>query len=122
LGARQAIARYILGQAEWRERKSVEYPDDSRNAQSAACLRSLAAHVLGRADDDVVRELATLAVRDDEFMPFTEGAWLISRYGFDFLNEDNAGFLENLAAVTRREAIAFAPAHDSITPTDDSGL
>ena len=115
MGYHKAIVNYLLAQAEWREQKAVEYPDDNRNAQSAACLRSLAAYILGRTGDDkALRELATLAVRDGMFMPFTEGAWLISRFGFDFSNEDNAGFLASLTAVTRREAIAFAREHGAI--------
>jgi hypothetical protein len=108
----RAIVDYFLGQAEWREQKATEYPDDSRNAQSAACLRSLAAYVLGRTEDDeVLRELATWAVRDGKFMPFTEGAWLVSRFGYDFSTEDYAGFLASLTTVTRREEIAFAREH-----------
>src|SRR5215208_5892970 len=107
-----AIVDYFLGQAEWREREAIEFPDDSRNGRSAAGLRSLAAYVRGRtADDGVLRELATLAVRDGMFRPFTEGAWLVSRFGYDFPTEDYAGFLASLTTVTRREAIAFAREH-----------
>lgn len=111
----RAIVNYLLEQAAWREQKAVEYPDDSRNAQSVACLRSLAAYVRGRTEDDeVLSELATLAVRDGMFMPFTEGAWLISRFGYDFSTEDYAGFLASLTTVTRREAIAFAREHGAL--------
>ena len=84
----------------------------SSDAQGAEALHELVMASLD--DDNVLSELATLAVRDGMFMPFTEGAWLISRFGFDFFNEDNAGFLASLTTVTRREAIAFAREHGEI--------
>jgi hypothetical protein len=115
----RAIVNYFLGQVEWREQKAIEYPDDSRNAQSGACLRSLAAYVLGRTDgDEVLRELATLTVHEGMFTPFAEGAWLISRFGYDFSTEDHAGFLARLMTVTRREAIAFVREHGALTDDD----
>jgi hypothetical protein len=115
----RAIVNYLLGQAEWREQKAIEYHDDSRNAQSGACLRSLAAYVLGRTDgDEVLRELATLTVHEGMFTPFAEGAWLISRFGYDYSTEDHAGFLARLMTVTRREAIAFAREHGALTDDD----
>lgn len=39
------LAGYFRAQAEWRDAKAEQYPEDERNAQSAAALRSLADYV-----------------------------------------------------------------------------
>ena len=39
------IADYFREQANWRERKADEYPDDERNRRCATGLRDLARHV-----------------------------------------------------------------------------
>jgi hypothetical protein len=40
------LADYFEGQAQWRELKAEEYPEDDRNLRSAAALRELATFVL----------------------------------------------------------------------------
>ena len=39
---KKQLVEQIERQAEWREQRAVEYPDDDRNGQSAASLRRLA--------------------------------------------------------------------------------
>jgi len=105
----QAIADHFLDQARWRSEKANEYPDDYRNVQCADGLEGLATYVLALpADDERVIELGTLAVREGMFMPFSEGARLVSRFGFDDPNEDSGAFLDRLVRVTREEALTFA--------------
>ena len=40
-----ALGRYFRNQANWRRSKAAAYPDDSRNAQSAQALESLADYI-----------------------------------------------------------------------------
>ncbi len=82
------LAAYFASQAEWREHKAEEYPDDTRNERSAAGLRALAEHVQGLPARD--ERLVLLAVLDplpvDDIAPFTpgeEGARLASRFRFN---------------------------------------
>jgi hypothetical protein len=42
---RSLLLDRITGQAEWRDEKAKQYPDDERNAQSAESLRQLAQHL-----------------------------------------------------------------------------
>jgi hypothetical protein len=107
-----AIVNYFLEQAKRRNQQAAESPDDARSAQGAAALRGLTGYVLRLPEDDErLRELGALAVRDGVFTPFEEGQRLISRYGFDDPDPDADGFLRGLAAVTRREAPGFAQEH-----------
>ena len=107
-----AIVDYFLEQAKRRNQKAADHPEDARNVQGAAALRGLTGYILRLSEDDErIRELGTLAVRDGVFMPFEEGQRIIARYGIDDPRADADGFLTGLAAVTRREAVSFAREH-----------
>lgn len=41
----EVLTTYLRSQAEWRDHKAFEYPDDQRNEQSACALRSLADYI-----------------------------------------------------------------------------
>jgi hypothetical protein len=43
--SRAQFLERIEYQAEWRDQKAIEYPDDKRNKQSARCLRQLAQYL-----------------------------------------------------------------------------
>lgn len=94
------LADYLVGQAEWRESKSEEYPDDKRNADSAAALRRLAAYVAGLpASHSTLRGIDRIqrAYDCDVFLPGERGGELISRYGFDGPTGDQETLLIELA-------------------------
>lgn len=94
------LATYLREQAEWREGKAVEYPEDLRNAGCAAALRSLADYIEreGAAHPAV---LALDAMQSDyeldRFVPGEDGRRLISRFGFDQANPNFDAFLDDLA-------------------------
>ena len=85
--AREWLQSTLEGSAEWRARKAEEYPDDQRNASSAAALAQAAQDVAAMADDDP--RLSSLGrlyeISDDEAMSdyATEENLHISRHGFD---------------------------------------
>ena len=92
---------------------------DPRSRRSADGLTELAQFVLDLpVDDERVRELATLAVREGVFMPFPEGDRLISRFRFDDPGQESERFLTELAAATRREAVDFAREHGALPDVD----
>jgi hypothetical protein len=97
---------YFRAQAEWRESKSEEYPDDERNAQSAAALHALAEFV------DANPELSTaLSAHQVAFTIGGEEAQrAISRYGFGYQvgPGQHAEFLEELLALCLQDAYTFA--------------
>jgi len=47
-----AIIEILIAQAEWREHKAEEYPDDERNLRAASALRAAAEYVGVLPDDD----------------------------------------------------------------------
>jgi hypothetical protein len=81
----------------WRDKKAEEYPDDPRNAQSAAALRELAEYVESISDDPRVRFLA--AQRQHSADGITVGVAaqnLIARFGFDGPRVRYEAFLSEL--------------------------
>lgn len=80
------LAVYFREQAEWREGKAQEHPEDERNAQSAEALRSLAEFV-----DSDTHEAAS-SLRTLELFEYDTGVFsppqpvqrAVSRYGFDY--------------------------------------
>jgi hypothetical protein len=117
----RAILNYFLERAKWRNEKAAEYPEDDRNRLAAAALRGLGGYVLRLSDEDErIRELGTLAVREGMFMPFPEGQRLISRFGFDNPEQDSGAFLDELVRVTRSETLAFAREHGALPDEQDS--
>ena len=79
-------ANYFREQSTWRDATAVAYPNDPRNAQSAAALRSLAEFVESDEREAVkaVDALEPFAVVWDQFMPGEEGARAVSRYGYGY--------------------------------------
>ncbi len=82
---RSAVAGYARAQADWRDAKALEYPDDARNERSAEALRRFADYI-DRLDEASL-ELATLWSLHNGltefFSPNTEmGRVTFSRLGF----------------------------------------
>ena len=104
------IAEYFRAQSEWRRLKAAEYPDDGRNAQSAAALESLADYVDGEERDD--RLIAALQPFASELtLGGEETARRVSRYGFGYNATSPAQheeFLEELRALCLYDAYEFA--------------
>jgi len=100
------LSDYFRSQAEWREAKADEYPDDERNAQSASALRSLAEFV--QRDEDGWHYVD--ALEPHLFEQFSLGgeqtAREVSRYGFGYrvTNSQHEEFLEELAALCVSDA------------------
>jgi len=88
--------------AEWRDGKAAEYPDDARNAQSAAALRGLADHVERIPDDPRVIWLAA-QIQDGAFGSAT--ARVLSRCGYDSPAERFDSFLSELCTQAARDAL-----------------
>ena len=104
---KELLARYVDGQAAWREAKADEYPDDPRNTRSAKALHELAGHIRALPDNDPnVAELERLhgGYRLDVFRPCTEGNRLVSRYGFNVPGDDHDGVLAALVEVEQFES------------------
>ena len=89
------VADYFRDQANWRDRKADEYPDDERNMRCATGLRDLASHVESLPDDD--ERLLILRARGADdwaadplpvWTPGEEGAWLGARFRFHNPDED----------------------------------
>ena len=102
------LAAYFIRQAEWRDYKAGEYPDDVRNEWSAAGLRALAEHVRKLpATDERLTLLAMLDPLDvDDLAPFTpgeEGGRLASQFSFHDPNEDIDSFQEVFVAACARD-------------------
>jgi len=111
---RTLFANYLTDQAEWREEKAAEHPNDERNAGSARGLSALADYVASLPLDTfrLVR-LAGLCPSIADALLFGEhAAGVIARYHFDDPTEDGALFLDRLAdeMESDREAGAEAAA------------
>jgi hypothetical protein len=65
---RQELLDSLESQAEWRDRKAVEYPDDRRNSNSAQALRQLATQL--------------------ETIPVSDATWIQYANGWDALDDD----------------------------------
>jgi len=80
--ARESLASYVEEQARWRNMVAEDYPEDDRNAHSAAALTKLAAWVRALpADDARLVRLSGLFI--DPISPTEDARRLTSRYGFD---------------------------------------
>lgn len=98
---------HLRAQADWREKKAAEYPEDERNARSAAALASLADYVEAGADGAESWTLTILEEQADIWggagvADFGEQASReISRYGFGYSVTDatHAAFLDELAPI-----------------------
>jgi len=102
----ERLVEYLEQQADWRERKAEEYPEDARNASAAHGLHELAEYVaaLPATDARLARLFAEYDGYDvagdplDEFAVGAEAAALVSRFRFDDPpTESCAAFLDRLA-------------------------
>ena len=84
-----SLSDYFRSQADWRRQKAEEYPEDERNAQSAAALESLAEYVepdehgeyeAGPVIDRLLPHLADHGMS----LGGEETARAVSRYGFGY--------------------------------------
>lgn len=85
------LSDYLRAQANWRELKAKEYPEDERNAQSAAALNSLADYVN---DDPEERDSWRLPILEEQMevcatfgdvaQPGQNVSRFLSRYGFHY--------------------------------------
>jgi len=99
------LGEYFEEQARWRDRKADEYPDDDRNAQSAAALRDLAAYARALPDDDRTIRRITRALRPaGELVPGEESAQFASRFGFGYTPASLGGELARFADLLEVEA------------------
>jgi hypothetical protein len=123
------LADYFRSQAEWRDRKAEEYPEDKRNVQSAAALRSLADYVEpidGREAEGPSGKRILSRVYDVEQhlteQHLTEGTLTlggertkreVARYGFGqpVTDESHKKFLEDLLPLCLKDAYEFAEDH-----------
>jgi hypothetical protein len=82
---REQLTSSLESSAAWRATKATEYPEDERNAQSAAVLARAAREVAGLPDDDPrLLRLASIFAASDDLVPYVEEkSSLISRHGFD---------------------------------------
>jgi hypothetical protein len=105
------LSDYFRAQAEWRERKAEEYPEDERNAQSAAALRSLAEFVEpredGRYDLSVLHDLAAHVFEGS--LGGEETQRVVSRYGFGYgvSAAQHVEFLDELLLLCLQDAYEF---------------
>lgn len=83
------LAEVFIGQAEWREQKALEFPDDERNADAAKHLRRIATSAAS-----VDQSLITAAEELFEDAPDTE-KWseMLRQEGFQIKHESAEAFL-----------------------------
>jgi hypothetical protein len=92
----QSLGDYFRSQAEWRAEKAAEHPEDERNAQSAAALRSLAEFVDHEVDSFYVHELEPHLI--DGGLGGERAQRDVSRYGWDYPPGHQAFLLELIVA------------------------
>lgn len=113
------LADYFREQANWRDHKAAEYPDDNRNEQSARALNSLADYV-ERGDVEDADALTTF-VYEGLSLGGEEASRVVSRYGFGY-NATTASqhdeFLRELWGVCLSDAYDLA----SMNGEDPSGI
>lgn len=96
------LAMFFSEQAEWREQKAAEFPDDERNIDAARKLRNLAK----TADDvpeDLLKTAADLNTDADDLEVWNEmirqvGFWSFPETAEDFLKEFIANRSRNRAS------------------------
>src|ERR1019366_993737 len=90
---RTVLAEYFRAQAAWRDRVAEDYPNDSRNHQSARALEHVANVVESMSvEDEVFQTVALLQCDLDVMVTGEEAGRLAGRYGFDgpFPSADDA--------------------------------
>ena len=85
VNCQQWLKDQVSYSADWREQKTAEYPDDSRNEKCARTLRDLAHHIDELpAGHPLFRKIATLNAADNGLLNewLDEMHYLIPRFGF----------------------------------------
>lgn len=109
-----SLSRVVRSQAEWRQSKADEYPEDERNARSAKALFDLAEHAvpLEQARDPRLRYISefNLAVHDGAAMFGENASRELSRWGFTGKRpsgNDADRFIGRLCALTALDSYGF---------------
>lgn len=110
------IAYLLVRAAVLRRRRDVTSGAVERLQKHAQALELLAELVRSLPEDDErLLMLATLAVRDGQFVPGPATEHALSQFA-DTSREAGAAFLENLVRIARDDAIARARAHGHLPP------
>ncbi len=115
--SREAVATYLLGRAS-APRQQHELSSDAveRLDAQAAALVLLAEFVRSLPEDDHrLLMLATLAVRNGEFVPGPGAAHAVSQFA-GTSPEACSAFLDNLVRTARDDALMRARAHGHLPP------
>lgn len=114
--AATALATFVREQASWRRAQARKFPDDPRNAKSAAALDELASKIEQLPDSDPsLNELVDLQAfdADERFVDSAESRRSVSRVGFDQNYLRPRDVLHDLVAITRRLRRSPAPERNS---------
>lgn len=119
---RNTLQGYFTEKARWRAEKAEEYPEDGRNAASAAGLDAVARFVAALPDDDP--NLVALAgvprpesvFLDGVFLPpfnpdetdLSEADVQASRFRFDLPDEGEAAFFSRFTKLVQQQAWSHA--------------
>jgi hypothetical protein len=110
------VAYLLVHAATLRRRREVASGAIERLEQHAQALELLAAFVRSQpADDERLLTLATLAVRDGQFVPGPATEHALSQFA-DTSREACDAFLDNLVRTARDDALARARAHGHLPP------
>lgn len=108
------LSSYVRAQAEWRRAKAEEYPEDERNARSAAALEDFAQYVaeLEEAGDPRARYLAQYHQPGGAETPIggEETGRQISRWGFHrsaITRQQQDEFVSELCALAAQDAFEW---------------
>ena len=110
------VAYLLVHAAMLRRRRDVTSGAVERLEQHAQALELLAEFVRSlREGDERLLMLATLAVRDGQFVPGPAAQHALSRFA-GASREACAAFLDNLVRIARDDALARARAHGHLPP------
>lgn len=107
-----SLSDYFRTQAEWRGGRAAAYPEDERNAQSAAALDSLAEYV--ESDEGVFASSLAPHLFESFMLGGEETQRVVSRYGFGYQVSTlhHIEFLGELAVTCLEDAYEYARQHD----------
>jgi len=106
---RDELMLEVESAADWRSRKAAVYPDDARNARSAAALRQAARDLAQLPEDDprLLRMDSFFKTVDDDGVGrfVEESERIIGRHGFDSDDATTANLLASLLEVIQRAEV-----------------
>jgi hypothetical protein len=110
-----SLSDYFRSQAEWRQAKADDYPDDARNQQSADALHALADYA--EADSSVNALVPHLF--EDINLGGEETRRAVARYGFGYrvTPTHHEEFVEELGVLCLIDAYDFASEQSGSDPT-----